>query len=493
MSAPDDLTMAEGSLKGDSSDAPARLPLTIRFQGGTLRVEHVEHVEPAASARAALGEDGAPPKIPALPDSCRWDERERVWRLPAIDYAPLILRLRAAGVPFVDAARRYEALALTPRIKHEPFPYQGEALTAWARRRHRGVVVLPTGAGKTFVAALAITDRQRSALVVVPTLDLLNQWYDALSAAFGVPVGIVGGGYHEVLDLTVTTYDSAHLHMERMGDRFGLVIFDECHHLPSPSYALAARMCLAPFRLGLTATPERSDGRGYDDLIGPVVLRKDITELSGEYLAAYEVIRIDVQLGEEERAAYDAARAVYIGFLRAHGIRMPDGWGQFVMLSSQSDAGRRAFEAYRRQRQLALCAPGKIDYLAQLLHAHRHDRTIVFTEDNATVYAISRRFLLPAITHQTKVKERSAILAGFNQGAFTAVVTSKVLNEGVNVPEANVAIVLSGSGSVREHVQRLGRILRRREGKTAVLYELVAAGTSEERVSDKRRDHVAYQ
>jgi superfamily II DNA or RNA helicase len=72
-------------------------------------------------------------------------------------------------------------------------------------------------------------------------------------------------------------------------------------------------------------------------------------------------------------------------------------------------------------------------------------------------------------------------------------VTSKVLNEGVNVPEANVAIVLSGSGSVREHVQRLGRILRRGEDKTAVLYELVAAGTSEERVSDKRRDHVAYQ
>jgi superfamily II DNA or RNA helicase len=172
---------------------------------------------------------------------------------------------------------------------------------------------------------------------------------------------------------------------------------------------------------------------------------------------------------------------------------MPEGWGQFVMLSSQSDAGRRAFDAYRRQRTLALCAPGKLTALAQLLHAHRRDRTIIFTEDNATVYAISRRFLLPAITHQTRVKERAMILGAFNQGTFTAVVTSKVLNEGVNVPEANVAIVLSGSGSVREHVQRLGRILRRREGKTAVLYEIIAAGTSEERVSDKRRDHVAYQ
>mgnify|MGYP000555948845 CR=1 FL=1 len=138
---------------------------------------------------------------------------------------------------------------------------------------------------------------------------------------------------------------------------------------------------------------------------------------------------------------------------------------------------------------------GRVELLTGRLHdlVHRHDRTLVFTEDNATVYAISRRFLLPAITHQTKVKERSKILADFNEGKLSAVVTSKVLNEGVNVPEANVAIVLSGSGSVREHVQRLGRILRRGENKRAVLYEIIAAGTNEERTSDKRREHSAYR
>ncbi len=459
------------------AEAPA--PITISFQGGTLRLE-----VPAGELDPA-----------ALPGSCKWDERERVHRLPAIDYAELVLRLRGRGVPFVDKARRYEALSLSPLARHEPFPYQRDALEAWARRRHRGVVVLPTGAGKTYVATLAIADRQRSTLVVVPTLDLLNQWYDALSAALGVPVGLLGGGYHEVLDLTVTTYDSAHLHMDRLGDRFGLVIFDECHHLPSPSYALAARMCLAPFRLGLTATPERTDGRACDELVGPIVYRKDITELSGDYLAAYDTHRIEVPLSPEEREAYDEARGEYLAFLRDNGIRMsaPDGWSRFLYLSSRSETGRSAFLAYRRQRQLALAAPGKIAHLARLLHAHRHDRTIVFTEDNATVYLISRKFLLPAITHQTKVKERSAILAAFNEGSLGAVVTSKVLNEGVNVPEARVAIVLSGSGSVREHVQRLGRILRKSEGKQATLYELVAAGTSEERTSDKRRDHVAYK
>jgi superfamily II DNA or RNA helicase len=453
------------------------MPVRLAFQGGTLRIE-------------GLAPGAAPEGLPVV-----WDEREAVHRAPAVDYAAVVLALRDRGIEAVDEARKYTTLTLTPAARHEPFPYQTEAMEAWRRNRWRGVVVLPTGSGKTYVATLAVLSRQRSTLVVVPTIDLLNQWYDVLAAAFGVPIGIVGGGYHEVLDLTVTTYDSAHLHMDRFGDRFGLVVFDECHHLPSPSYTMAARMCLAPFRLGLTATPERVDLRTADDTIGPIVYRKDITELSGEYLAPYDTVRLEVPLSAEEREIYDAERGIYLGFLRSHGIRMgePEGWGRFLMLSSQSDTGRRAFAAYRRQRALALCAPGKIAVLARHLHQHRADRTIVFTEDNATVYAISRRFLLPAITHQTKLKERSRILAAFNAGELTAVVTSKVLNEGVNVPEANVAIVLSGSGSVREHVQRLGRILRKGENKRATLYELVAAGTGEERTSEKRREHVAYR
>jgi len=452
--------------------------IRIAFAAGTLRLE-------------GLAKDHAL----TLPTACRWDDREEVHRLPAIDYAELILRLRAQGAAYTDEARAYVELARTAAVKHEAFDYQREALRAWEKARCRGVVVLPTGTGKTFLATLAIAAKKRATLVVVPTLDLVNQWYDGLSAAFGEPIGIVGGGYHEVCDITVTTYDSAYLHMERFGARFGLVVFDECHHLPSASYSIAAQMCLAPFRLGLSATPERPDGRGYEDTIGPIVFRRDITELAGQYLADYDVQRLSVQFSPEERAEYEATREVYRSFVRANGIRMgePDGWQRFLLLSSQSDTGRRAFRAYRRQKQLALAAPGKLALLKKLLHAHRHDRTIVFTEDNATVYQISRQFLVPAITHQTKVKERSHVLAAFNEGSLRTVVTSKVLNEGVNVPQANVAIVLSGNASVREHVQRLGRILRKTEGKLATMYEIVAAGTGEEYTSERRREHVAYR
>ena len=376
-------------------------------------------------------------------------------------------------------------------------PYQDEALSAWRAARGRGVVVLPTGAGKTHVACLAIDDRRRSTLVLAPTLDLVRQWYDVLRATFGVPVGVIGGGDYGVEALTVSTYDSAYLHMEHLGDRFGLLVFDECHHLPGPAYALAARAAVAPFRLGLTATPERADGRHaeYDALCGPIVYRKDIVDLSGGYLAPYETVRLTVELGPEDRRAHDEARGIYRDFIARSGIRMssPSGWSDFIIRAARSDDGRRAMAAYRRQREIAFAAPAKLDYVGLLLDRHRDDRLLLFTQDNATAYALSRRFLVPIITHETRVRERSEILAGLADGSYGAVVTSKVLNEGVDIPDANVAVVVSGSASVREHVQRLGRILRARAGKHALLYELVTANTAETFTSARRRDHSAYR
>jgi superfamily II DNA or RNA helicase len=260
---------------------------------------------------------------------------------------------------------------------------------------------------------------------------------------------------------------------------------------------MAARLAIAPFRLGLSATPERADGRDAElgELIGPIVYRKDIVDLAGDYLAEYETQHIAVDLSPSEREEYEAERAIYRGFVMDNGIRMssPSGWSEFIMRSAGSVAGRRAMQAYRRQRELAFCAPAKLDYVEHLLSHHRADRAILFTQDNATCYTVSRRFLIPAITHQTKVRERSEILARFADGSYRAVVTSKVLNEGVDIPEANVAIVISGSGSVREHVQRLGRILRKGDDKRAVLYELVTANTSESFTSERRREHVAYR
>lgn len=432
-----------------------------------------------------------------LPRGCAWDDRTRCHRAPALAYADVVRTLVASSTAYEDDARRYSHLETGARVHREPRPYQREALTAWQTNRARGLVVLPTGSGKSHVALLAIDDKRRSTLVVAPTLDLVRQWFDLLATTFGTRVGLVGGGEHDVQPLTVTTYDSAFMHMEHLGARFGLVVFDECHHLPSAGYALAARACLAPFRLGLTATPERADGRDAElaDLIGPVVYRRDIIDLSGDYLAQYETVRVSIELSADERAQHDAERALYRAFVQRHRIRMgsPSGWSEFIVRASQSTEGRRAMLAYRRQRELAFAPAAKLDYLHHLLHKHRRDRAILFTQDNAAAYAIARRFLVPVITHQTKVRERSSILAGLADGTYSAVATSKVLNEGVDVPDANVAVILSGSGSVREHVQRLGRILRKKDGKSAVLYELVTEATTETYTSERRRDHSAYR
>ena len=428
---------------------------------------------------------------------CVKDVREDCLRAPAYRYADVVLALRDRKIDVVDEARKYTELTHGARVHREPRPFQRDALAAWKKARGRGVVVLPTGAGKTHVAVMAIEDKKRSTLVVAPTLDLVRQWQELLANTFGMPVGVIGGGEHDVQDLTVSTYDSAWAHMEHLGARFGFVVFDEVHHLCAESYAFAARLCLAPYRLGLTATPERADGREsmLDDLVGPIVHRNEIDEMEGTYLSDYETVRIEVELDDDARREHDQARAIYKKFLVESGVRLggPRGWSDFIMRASRSPEGRQALAAYRRQRKLAFAAPQKLDEVARLLEEHRGVRALLFTDDNATAYEISKRFLVPVITHQTKLRERSAVLKQFSDGELPVLATSRVLNEGIDVPDAQVAIIVSGTGSVREHVQRLGRILRRREGKSAVLYELVTAGTAEGFTSDRRRDHIAYR
>jgi superfamily II DNA or RNA helicase len=444
--------------------------------------------------RGTLLLEGFPPDD--VPEGFVFDTRVGLPRAPAIRYADVALDLHRRKIPYVDEARAYANLDREHARDRVPRGYQVDAVEAWVNAGRRGVIVLPTGAGKSFVAELCIARAGRSALIIAPTLDLVGQWYDQLRRAFGDPIGLLGGGHHEIEDITVSTYDSAWMHAERWGARFGLVVFDEVHHLPSASYGVAAEASIAPFRLGLTATLERPDGlhKRLDSLVGPVVFRKEIGDLAGDFLAPYRTEVLRVHLSATDRTAYDAAVANWRGFVDEEGIYMggASGWQNFLRACGRSTRGREAFRAWRRSRELLQGAPAKLRLLAELLARHHDGRVIVFTNDNATVYELSRLLLVPAITHHTDVKERRALLGAFSSGELPVLVTSRVLNEGVDVPAADVAIVLSGTATVREHVQRLGRILRPKEGKQAVLYELVVAESAEEKTSARRRDHGAY-
>ncbi len=453
--------------------------LTLRFEEGTLLVE------------------GFDPHDDVVPPELVFDDRVMLYRAPAHEYRRVLGHLTRRGYDVDDQARTYAELELALVDPPTPYEHQAGAIEAWMAGGKRGVVVLPTGAGKTFVAQMAIERVARSALVIVPTIDLLNQWSGVLQAAFGTPIGLLGGGYNEILDVTVSTYDSACIHMDRLGGRFGLLVFDEVHHLPGDLYQQSALGSIAPFRLGLTATLERADGKEsvLEDIVGPVVFRRSIKELAGHILADYEVRSIPVAMTAEDKETYQSEREVYRGFVRSQNIRISSrhGWRNFLAATSRSPDGRRALEAYHAQKRLALVHTAKLMRLYEILADHHDDRVLIFTNDNQSVYHISERVLSPSITHQTPVKERKEILAKFNSGEYSSIVTSKVLNEGVDVPEASVAVILSGSGSVREHVQRLGRILRRAPDKSAILYELVTEDSVETYVSQRRREHDAYQ
>lgn len=449
----------------------------LSFDGGTLVLHHLAKEDP--------------------PEGLRYDPRIDAHRAPAYRYRSVVLALRARGIAYLDEARIYEQRQWEHRDVRAPREYQKDAVKQWEEMDCNGMILLPTGSGKTLVAELCIAKIQRDTIVIAPTLALVGQWYDRLRIAFGIDIGILGGGVHELAPITVSTYDSAFIHMERYGNRFGLVVFDEVHHLASRSTIQVAECLLSPYRLGLTATLERTDGRHelLEEVVGPIVYRREITDLSGDFLADYQTECIKVHFSDEERAHYLKFRDVFRNFIVSRGIRLsgPSGWQHFLRESSRSKTGREALNAWRESKRLLDGAEAKLRVLDELIRTYWGRSVIIFTNDNQTAYKISRRFLVPAITHQTDVKERSLWLQKFESGELPMMVTSRVLNEGVDLPSANVAIVCSGSGTVREHVQRLGRILRPQEGKQAILIELVMAQTVEERTSRRRRDHVAYR
>ncbi len=445
----------------------------LKFESGTLILEGANQKD-------------------SVPRDFVWDERTRQFRAPAFKYRQIIIDFIRHKIPYEDEAKKYQEFDFKEKFKLTPRPYQSESIEAWKENKKCGVIVLPTGAGKTHVATMAIEICGRQTLVVVPTLDLMNQWYDLLLSTFNAEVGLIGGGFYEIGAITVTTYASAFRHQERIGNQFGLVIFDECHHLPSEGYKYAAEFAIAPFRLGLTATPERADEGELllEEIVGKFVYRLEAQELAGEYLADYFVERIEVDLTDDERDEYQKEREIYINFVRQKNISFGgmDGWKMFVIQSAKSEQGRRAMKAYRNSKKIALGTEAKINVLQDLLIRHKKDKVLIFTAENEMVYRISQDFLIPAITHETNVKERGFWLKSLNGGKVFALATSKVLNEGVNIPDASVAIILSGSGSSREHIQRLGRILRKQGDKQAILYEVVTRNTSEERISQRRSD-----
>ncbi len=403
--------------------------------------------------------------------------------------------LKISGQEFADSVPGWSRVVWPNVQLPEPRPEQNAAVAAWHSAR-RGVLVMPTGTGKTEVALAIMRQTAVSTLVVAPVRDLMYQWHRRILHGLGLDAGIIGDNVFRVEPVSVTTYDMPWIHMERWGAKFALIVFDECHHLPGAVRRDAARMCAAPLRLGLTATLQRSDGRhvDLDELIGPVVYHLPLAEVRGHTLADYDVVRIPVHLSQEEQAYYDSLSAQVRRYLAKRRKTDPEfTWESLCAETGKDPEARRTLRAYFARKAIEDRAEEKLRVLEDLFRLHVGSPVLVFAGSNAMARDVSRRFLIPCLLSHCGKKERLEILDGIRDGVYPALVANQVLDEGVDVPEVKVAVVIGGSASTRQAKQRLGRILRKAGNARATLYEVVCMDTKEEERSRQRRDSDAYE
>lgn len=439
--------------------------------------------------RGTLRVDGDVSALP--PDLVRFDPRTGFHRCPAFRYADLLARAHEQNV-LIDDRIAHDLAVTRASVDSAPLrPYQEQALSSFEAFGRRGIVVLPTGSGKTRVACAALARAACSAAILVPTRALLEQWVAVLRTVYRDPIGVIGDGEQRVEAITVMTFESAYRRLDLYGNRFGMLIVDEVHHFAGGIRSEALEMCVAPIRLGLTATMPQSAQR-LRELIGPVVCELQIDDLTGRHLAELDTVRIHVALEADERVAYVRDHEPF-DELRREIRRVHPGadWKTCVSLIARMPDGREILSAEQRASALATFPRAKRRVVHDLAARHWQDRVLVFTATADQAYTLGEDLIVPVITAETSRAERADILDRFRSGAVRMIASARVLNEGIDVPEANVAIIAGGALGVREHVQRIGRILRPKEGKRATAYELATIDTTDEARTRARRKNLA--
>jgi DNA excision repair protein ERCC-3 len=374
---------------------------------------------------------------------------------------------------YVDGAPLAIGLRDTHAVTGQRFSlrgYQRQAAEVFAPAGS-GVIVLPCGAGKTLVGLATMAAVGARTLILVTSTLAARQWREELLARTDLEpdqIGEYSGARKEIKPVTVATYQvlatrrrSVYPHLDLLSlQDWGLVVYDEVHLLPAPVFRMTAEI-QARRRLGLTATLVREDGREADvfSLIGPKRFDVPWRELEAQgWVAAADCVEVRVGLTDDERMDYAMSE--------------PD-------------------ERYRR----AATAHSKLAVVDELVQRHRDDRVLVIGQYLDQLHTLARRLDAPLITGQTPMDERERLLAAFREGTLKLVVVSKVANFSLDLPEANVAIQVSGTfGSRQEEAQRLGRILRpKADGGRARFYTVVSRDTNDTEYAQRRQRFLAEQ
>ncbi|MCC6045830.1 MAG: DEAD/DEAH box helicase [Ignisphaera sp.] len=401
--------------------------------------------------------------------------------------------LKRRGVEVINASgiKREEPLPVKPSFKGTLRDYQQEALDAWRKNGYRGIIALPTGTGKTIIAIAAVAELGVKTLIVTFTKEQMFQWADKIIEFTDMPKSMIGFFYaneKRLAPVTITTYHSAYRYVDMLAPHFSLLIIDEVHHLPADKFRIIAESIYADMRMGLSATVVREDGRHVElfPLMGGVVYAKTLQELAEKgYVAPFKVTTIRVQLTLEEKSKYKELLNKYRRLAREREFK------QLVEDAKKGDV--EAIEALKVRselRELIANSERKLEAIRKIVNEElaKGSKILIFTQYIEQAKRIAEMLNTYYIIGELDENVRKMRLELFKSGIVRVLVLTTVGDEGLDIPDANVGIIAAGTGSRRQFVQRLGRLLRPAPGKEARLYEIIVRGTYEEAESRKRRE-----
>lgn len=437
--------------------------------------------------RTYLGE-----RISELRDFLRYDRNKKCFVIQPGLVWRVVDKLRELGISVVDKSGVPSTIPLPSKIsfKGELRDYQNEALEAFRNHGYRGIIALPTGAGKTIIAIAALAQLGVRTLIVAFTKEQLHQWVEKIKQLTDAPGGSIATFYSEekkLAPITVTTYQTAYRHIHEFAFRFSFLVVDEVHHLPADKFRAIALGMYAPYRMGLSATVVREDGKHVElfPLMGGVIYSKSPDELAEKgYLARYISKIIKVELKPDEKKKYEELRKLYKSLA---------GGSTFQELVNRALRGDReaalALKVHSEMLQLIHRSKAKVEAVKKIVEEElkNNSKILIFTQYVEQARELGEILGAPVLTGETDTKERKRILEEFRSAPRGVLVLTTVGDEGLDIPDVNVGIIVAGTGSRRQYIQRLGRLLRPAQNKVARLYEIVTKGTGEESLARKRR------
>lgn len=440
--------------------------MRIRFDGGTLvlKAEH-GHEHPGTLADTV------------------WDRSQQAWRVPAAGYTRLLNALSSASIPVTDEMRDRRA-RLTWKLPPLDEGYQ-HALDQWHGGGANGVLRTPPCTPRPELAIHAIARLGVAAICLVPTRMQLTHWHNVLSQHAAEPIGKLGDGVIHIADVVVATFASAITWGPRIGDRFGLIIVDEAHHVGDwcPAEALAA--FVAPRRLGFTThSPEVATS--LERVIGPSIqLPRGDAALPP---SGYELRSLPIQLDSDEKERFFTLRRQFVAFYRAFQRRQPDAaWHELVRYASETGDGQAALLAWRDYRAILACPKHKRAVIYDLLSEHIGRSTLLLTDAASTAHAIAQDLLIMPLTGEIGRAEREQVLAELRSGERGVVISTRLTPALIDLERLEIVITIGEGTSVRRQIRHLIDALRRQPQRRMQIFELTATDALELELARMRR------